>query len=112
MNVKKPSLNSRNIFPNPVDVQTNRRRRPILILGISDYAVTTTLIREKSREQKPVYYISKALLKPDRVSKNGKTHPGTRNGSQKTSTIFIIFQSNLYDRVSAEFYLAQPRCLI
>lgn len=36
-----------------------------LYLVVSNYAVSATLIQKDSRDQKPLYYVSKALLKPE-----------------------------------------------
>lgn len=49
-----------------------------LYLSVSDCAVSTALIREDLREQKPVFYMSKALLEPETgYQENGKIHTCT-----------------------------------
>lgn len=77
-----------------------------LYMVVSDCAISLTLIQEKSREQKPTYYVPKTLI--DVIPKNRKSHPHIGNSSQKTSTILLIIHSSPNAEVSITIHSAEP----
>ena len=81
-----------------------------LYLAISDTAVSSTLVREDGDIQKPVYYVSKALIDTQtRYSRIAKLMFALSH-DEKVETLLSILPYRCGDRVSLEDHCGEPRC--